>query len=57
MEHQELYDQISKVLTWYENPKEYPLNDGIRIKMEFNKRIAKEMYDVLVRVQNEMFNH
>lgn len=50
MEHQELYDRICEVLTWYEHPEEYPFGEDL-----FNKHIASEMYDTLVRVQNELF--
>lgn len=46
-----LYDLVCKVLTWYENPDEYPFGEDL-----FNKHIAEEMYNVLVRVQNELFN-
>lgn len=47
----ELYDEICKVLTWYEHPEEYPWGED-----DFNRNISEEMYDVLVRVQNEMFD-
>lgn len=47
----DLYDLVCKVLTWYENPDEYPFGEDL-----FNKHIAEEMYSVLVRVQNELFN-
>ena len=50
MEHQELYDEICRVLTWWENPDEYPFGEN-----DFNRHISEEMYSVLVRVQNEMF--
>ena len=50
-DHTILYDTISKVLTWYENPEDYPFGEE-----DFNRRIAEEMYKVLCRVQNEMFN-
>lgn len=46
MEHEELYDQICKVLTWYEHPEECPLGAD---------QITEEMYHILVRVQNELF--
>ena len=46
-----LYDLVCEVLTWYENPDDYPLGEDL-----FNKHIAEEMYNVLVRVQNELFN-
>lgn len=52
MEHQDLYDSICNVLTWYEHPEEYPFGED-----DFNRHISEEMYNVLVRVQNEMFNH
>lgn len=48
MEHQELYDKICKVLSWFEHPEECP-EDGAFA--------AEEMYRTLVRVQNEMFNN
>lgn len=50
MENQELYDEICRVLTWYEHPEEYPFEEE-----SFNKHISEEMYSVLVRVQNELF--
>ena len=50
MEKEELYDQICRVLTWYEHPEEYPLGEDL-----FNKHIYEEMYNVLVRVQNKLF--
>lgn len=50
MEHQELYDEICRVLTWWEHPEEYPLGDEL-----FEKHISEDMYDVLVKVQNELF--
>lgn len=43
----ELYDKICKVLTWYENPEESPLDE---------KEVSKEMYSTLVEVQNAMCN-
>lgn len=46
MEHQELYDEICRVLTECEHPEETNLCDG---------EMISEMYSVLVRVQNEMF--
>ena len=52
MEHQKLYDEICTVLTWYENPEDYPFEEEA-----FNRHIANELYNVLVRVQREMFNH
>ena len=51
MEHQELYDEICRVLTWYDHPEDYPFEEDA-----FDKHIAAELYNVLVRVQNEMFN-
>ena len=50
-ENRELYDEICKVLTWYEHPEEYPF--GLE---DFDKHISEDMYDLLVRVQNEMCN-
>ena len=50
MEHQELYDEICRVLTWYEHPDEYPFGEA-----DFNRHISDQMYKVLVRVQNELF--
>lgn len=50
MKNKELYDEICKVLTWYENPDEYPFGEEL-----FNKHIAEEMYHVLVKVQNNLF--
>lgn len=52
MKHQEIYDEVCKVLTWYDHPEEYPFGEDL-----FNKHIAEEMYGVLVRVQNEVFEH
>lgn len=46
MPHQELYDKISRVLTEYEYPEECFVSDW---------DIMREMYAVLVQVQNEMF--
>lgn len=51
MEHEELYDQICRVLTWYEHPEECPLKDE-----PIDDFLHEEMYNTLVRVQNEMFN-
>lgn len=48
---QELYDEICRVLTWYENPGDYPFGEDLA-KMH----IAEEMYKVLVNVQNKLFN-
>lgn len=48
--HEELYDSICEVMTWYENPDEYPFGEDL-----FNKHIAEEMYKVLHRVLCEMF--
>ena len=55
---QELYDKICKVLTWYEHPDEYPWkeDDFPWGEHRFNQRIAEEMYNVLVEVQNSLFN-
>lgn len=49
MEHQELYDKIVKVLTWWEHPEECPFEND----KEF---IVEQMYETLVQVQNEMFD-
>ncbi len=46
---EDLYNEVSRVLTWYENPEDYPFGDD-----EFNEHIAEEMYNVLVKVQNMM---
>lgn len=51
MKNQELYDEICKVLTWYEHPDEYPFGKDL-----FENNIAEEMYTVLVKVQNSLFN-
>lgn len=48
--NEELYDRICEVLTWYEHPEEYPCGED-----NFNRHIAEEMYNILVRVQNELF--
>lgn len=45
----ELYDDVCRVLTWWENPDEYPCGED-----DFNRHISNEMYDVLVKVQNSM---
>ena len=50
MEHEELYDRVCEVLTWWEHPEEYPCGED-----NFNRHISEEMYQVLVRVQNELF--
>lgn len=50
MEHQELYDEICRVMTWYEHPEEYPFGEN-----DFDRHISKEMYEVLLKVLNEMF--
>lgn len=44
-----MYDEISKVLTWYENPGEYPFAED-----DFNRNIAAELYTMLVLVQREI---
>lgn len=44
-----LYDEISKVLIWYENPSEYPFAED-----DFNRNIASELYTMLVSVQREI---
>ena len=46
-ETQELYDEVSRVLTWYEHPEEDPVDDTIA-------EIAETLYDTLVKVQNWM---
>lgn len=51
MEHEELYDEICRVLTWYEHPSEYPFGED-----SCKEDIADVMYDTLVKVQNELFN-
>jgi hypothetical protein len=45
----ELYDEVCRVLTWWEHPEEYPCGEE-----DFNKHISNEMYEVLVKVQNSM---
>lgn len=40
MTQQELYDEVCRVLTWYENPDEYKEESAVN-----------EMYDTLIRVQ------
>lgn len=50
MKNQELYDEVCRVMTWYEHPEEYPLGDD-----DFNRNISNEMYEVLSKVLNEMF--
>lgn len=45
----ELYDEVCRVLTWWEHPEEYPCSEE-----DFNKHISNEMYEVLVKVQNSM---
>ena len=48
MNNEELYNEVCKVLTWYEHPEECPFKE--------DKEFIKEtMYNVLVRVQNELF--
>ena len=41
---EELYDEICKVLTWYEHKEEYPFED---------KDVSDLMYELLVRVINK----
>jgi len=41
----ELYDKISRLLTWYEHPEESPLSKG---------ELNEEMYNTMVEVQNAM---
>lgn len=43
---EELYDEICKVLTWYEHPEEYPFDE--------KEMIAEDMYKVLCKVQNKL---
>lgn len=43
----ELYDRICRTLTWYEHPEECPFNED-----DF---VTEEMYDILVIVQNTLF--
>ena len=42
----ELYDEICKVLTWYERPDERNLSE---------EDVSENLYNVLVKVQNSMF--
>lgn len=46
-----LYNEISEVLTWYENPDEYPFGED-----DFNRHIAEELYTVLVKVQRAIMD-
>lgn len=48
---EELYDQISRVLTWFEHPEEYPFGEE-----ECKKDIAELMHNVLVKVQRRMLD-
>ena len=50
MKNQELYDEICRVMTWYEHPEEYPFGED-----DFNRNISHEMYEVLLKVLNEVF--
>ena len=43
----ELYDEICKILTWYEYPDEYPFG-----KEECGEDINDMMYEMLVKVAN-----
>ena len=43
--NEEMYDEICKVLTWYEHPEEYPFG-----KEECEKEINEMMYGLLVKV-------
>jgi hypothetical protein len=45
MNDRELYDEICKVLTWYEHLDECPLTE---------EELHEEMYKVLVKVQNKL---
>ena len=47
MKKEELYDEICRVLTWYENPQEFPLNDDL----ENERQIVELMYSALVECQ------
>lgn len=49
----ELYDKVSKVLTWYEHPTEYPFYDKNN-KADFIRDISYDMYKLLVEIQNKM---
>lgn len=49
MTNEELYDEICQVLSWYENPQEYPFK--LYYDDDFLEFIAKDMYDVLVKAQ------
>lgn len=51
MKNQELYDEICRVLTWYEHPEEYPFSDLGDTK----ELVTEDLYATLVKVQNEMF--
>lgn len=51
MEKKELYDEICRKLTWYENPDESGLDEK-----DFNRQIASEMYETLVLVQRFFCN-
>ena len=42
-EKRELYDEICKLLTWYEHSDESPISDG---------ELEGDMYKALVKVQN-----
>lgn len=41
----ELYDKISRLLTWYEHPEESSISE---------KELNEEMYHTMVEVQNAM---
>ena len=45
MNDRELYDEICKVLTWYEHEDECPLT---------KEELHGEMYEVLTKVQNKL---
>lgn len=49
-ELRKLYDDICLALTWYEHPEEYPFGMD-----DFNRHISKEFYNLLVKVQNKLF--
>ena len=46
-ETQELYDEVCRVLTWYEHPEEDPIPSTA-------SEVAEMLYDTLCKVQNWM---
>lgn len=50
MEQKELYDEICRVLTWYEHPEDYPFG-----KKALKEDISELLYKTLVKVQNNLF--